>query len=71
MIRSIFMFSVLALLMSCDISSNSNSDKGYIAKQNSTTLVDHIHSLPGVVVNGAGASARIRVRGTNSTGSVS
>ncbi len=30
------------------------------------TLLDHIHSLPGVTVNGDGSNAKIRVRGVNS-----
>lgn len=68
MLRSMFMVSVVVLLFSCS-TSNTGSGPSIIEKQNTTTLVDHIHSLAGVVVNGDGANARIRVRGTNSTGS--
>ncbi len=67
-IKNIIVLFVVTCFLSC--ASTNKSEKGYIANQNTTTLLDKIQALPGVTVSGDGSSATIRVRGVNSLAGV-
>lgn len=69
MMRTLLSFSIILVFISCSSTGKTGSDLGYVEDQNTMTLVDHIHSLAGIVVNGDGANATIRVRGSNSLSS--
>ena len=61
--KILFSLVLLATLMSCSKKTYDSTNLNDNRPERVMTLIDHIHSQAGVIVNGDGPTAQIRIRG--------
>ena len=61
--KLILSLAILTTLLSCSKNTLDKVNSGQDRPEQVWTLLDHIQSKPGVIVNGDGATASIRIRG--------